>query len=159
MEPMNDAGHEARRVAIRQLIRTRWVGTQEELREALREKGFEVTQATLSRDLARLRARKTSLPEGGSAYELEGFQAPEEPEELARFAEMVTGVDENGSLVVVLTLVGAASAVALALDRARLPEVLGTIAGDDTIFIAPARKTSTAALAKRLKKTWRKGGT
>ena len=61
-----DEGQEARRNAIRQIIRTTRVGTQEELRQLLRDEGFDVTQATLSRDLSRLRARRVSLAEGGS---------------------------------------------------------------------------------------------
>src|ERR671930_436364 len=63
--------HDTRRAAIRALIRSRRVGTQEELRQLLASQGYDVTQATLSRDLARLGARRVSLPEGGTAYEVE----------------------------------------------------------------------------------------
>ena len=74
-----------RRAAIVELVRTHHVGTQAELGELLGKRGYEVTQATLSRDLAKLRARRVSLPDGGTAYELEGFTARTgvEPAQLA----------------------------------------------------------------------------
>lgn len=155
---MAEEGHEARRAAIRTIIRNQRVGTQEDLRLLLAKEGFDVTQATLSRDLARLKARRVSLPEGGSVYELEEFKASADEAEVAAVGRLITGVNDNDHLVVVQTLPGAASAVAVALDRARLPQVMGTIAGDDTIFIAPARRASAAGLAKHLKQLWRQGG-
>jgi transcriptional regulator of arginine metabolism len=66
----------------------------------------------------------------------------------------IVGVEDSLALVVVMTSPGAASSVALALDRARLPEALATIAGDDTVFVAPARRTTPAQLAKKLRKLW-----
>lgn len=142
----------ARRAAIVELIRTRHVATQAELRELLAAKGFDVTQATLSRDLAKLRARRASLPDGGTAYELEGFAARVDPEptQLAAMAELVVGVRDGAAMVVVHTRPGVAAAIATLLDQARLPSVLGTIAGDDTIFVVPERKVTARALAKRL---------
>lgn len=152
-------GLEARRNAIRHLIRTRRIGTQEELRLLLEGEGFRVTQATLSRDLSRIQARRVSLQEGGSVYELEEHRVPEDPSELERAGDLVMGLDSNETLVVVRTRPGAASAVALALDQARLDLLLGTIAGDDTIFLAPARGVRTAKLSKYLTTLWMKGGT
>ncbi|HWL86759.1 MAG TPA: hypothetical protein VNO21_13205, partial [Polyangiaceae bacterium] len=70
---------------------------------------------------------------------------------------MVSGVLAGDSLVVVHTLPGAASAVARALDGAKLAELLGTLAGDDTIFLAPAPRTSPATLVKKLISIWKKG--
>ncbi len=70
---------------------------------------------------------------------------------------MVTSVVDTDALVVVQTLPGAASAVALAIDRARLAESAGTIAGDDTIFLAPSRGTSPARVARKLFSLWMKG--
>ena len=66
-------------------------------------------------------------------------------------ADLVRTIDDNGTLVVVHTSSGAAQVVAGMLDRARMPEVLGTIAGDDAIFIAPARGISTARVIKKLR--------
>jgi transcriptional regulator of arginine metabolism len=143
-EPVAGVGE--RRETIRQLLRTQRIGTQEELRERLAQRGFDTTQATLSRDLARIGARRAMLRDGGSYYEL-GDPATDE-------RAWVTAVEESLALVVVITAPGAASSVALALDRAQLPEVAGTIAGDDTIFVAPSRRTTPALLSRKLKKLW-----
>ena len=142
----------ARRAAIVELIRTRNVATQAELRNLLSARGFEVTQATLSRDLAKLHARRASRPDGGTAYELEGFAARSgvEPVQLAAMADMVVGVKDGAAMVVVHTKPGVAAAIATILDQARLDSVLGTIAGDDTIFVVPERRVSARTLAKRL---------
>jgi transcriptional regulator of arginine metabolism len=132
----------ARRGEIRALIAARPVATQEELRELLSARGHVVTQATLSRDLAKLGARRAA----SGAYELPDA-APRPPV----LGDLVRAVDDNGSLVVIHTSAGAAQVVASTFDRARLPEALGTIAGDDTIFVAPARGVTTARLARRLR--------
>jgi transcriptional regulator of arginine metabolism len=136
-----------RRDEIRAIIASRSVATQEELRELLAARGHAVTQATLSRDLAQLGARRAAQPEGGTSYELPLDGAPRTP--LLR--DLVRTVDDNGSLVVIRTTAGAAQVVASTFDRAHLPEALGTIAGDDTIFVAPARGVTTAKLARRLR--------
>ncbi len=150
-----DTEIQARREAIRLLLRTQVISTQEELGQLLAAKGYQVTQATLSRDLAQLQARRITQPEGGTTYELgeSRSSSPENP--LAGLRNLVTDVDFNESLVIVLTTPGSASVVALGIDRARLPTVLGSIAGDDTIFVAPRRKTTPAALAKQLQSLWR----
>lgn len=137
-----------RRAEIRQLIASRRVATQEELRALLAERGHDVTQATLSRDLAQLGARRAAQPGGGTAYEL--------PDAVPRVTapliqDLVRTIDDNGTLVVVHTTPGAAQVVAGMLDRARVPEVLGTIAGDDAIFIAPARGVSTSRVLRKLR--------
>jgi transcriptional regulator of arginine metabolism len=144
-------GTRARRALIRQLLVDRRVATQRALRALLVRSGHRVTQGTLSRDLAALGARRAPLPGGGMAYELPaGPGAPPAAEELRTVGALVTRVRDNASLVVVNARAGAASAVALALDTARLPEVLGSIAGDDTVFVAPAQGTSAARLRQRL---------
>lgn len=148
----------ARREAVARILRSpRRIGTQEELLEALRDAGFDATQATLSRDLARLGARRVSLPQGGTVYELgaepdaglEG-EAAAPDDSLAAVSGMVTTVQANASLVVVRTRPGAASAVARAIDLAGLAGVLGTIAGDDTVFVAPEGALRPRTLAVRL---------
>ncbi|HET9622215.1 MAG TPA: hypothetical protein VFP84_12670 [Kofleriaceae bacterium] len=143
----------ARRALIAELIRTRHVATQGELRDLLRAKGHAVTQATLSRDLAKLQARRVSLPGGGTAYEIEGFTArtAPPPSQLATVASLVRGLREGAALVVVHTRPGAAPAIAALLDQSRLESIIGTIAGDDTIFIVPERRVTTQALAKSLR--------
>lgn len=141
-----------RRALIAELIRTRHVATQGDLRDLLRAKGHDVTQATLSRDLAKLRARRVSLPAGGTAYEIEGFQAGPEPSQLAAMAALVLGIREGAAIVVIHTRPGAAPAVAALLDQARLDSIIGSIAGDDTIFVVPERRVTTAQLTKQLRR-------
>ena len=136
-----------RRGEIRALITNRQVATQEELRALLADRGHDVTQATLSRDLANLGARRAAQPGGGTYYELPDTIRPSTP----LLADLVRTIDDNGTLVVIHTSSGAAQVVAGLLDRARIPEVLGTIAGDDAIFIAPARGISTARVMKKLR--------
>jgi transcriptional regulator of arginine metabolism len=135
-----------RREAVSRILRGGPVATQEELLASLRREGFRVTQGTLSRDLARLGARRVSRPDG-SFYEA-GDGTPAAV--AAAVAGLVSAVATNGSLVVIRTLPGSAPAVARAIDLARHAGVLGTIAGDDTVFVAPARGRGARALAGRL---------
>ena len=148
---------EARREAIRRLIRGRRVATQEDLRGLLADQGFDVTQGTLSRDLARLGARRAPGTEGGTVYELPSEGGAASPDVVEALSPLVRGIRDNGALVVVHTTPGAAQAVALALDQARLPEVLGTIAGDDTVFVAPMQAASASRLTRVLQGLLRKG--
>jgi len=135
-----------RREAVSRILRAGRVATQEELLGSLRREGFRATQGTLSRDLARLGARRVSRPEG-SFYE-PGDGAPAAV--AAAVAGLVSAVATNGSLVVIRTLPGSAPAVARAIDLARPAGVLGTIAGDDTVFVAPGKGRGAGALAGRL---------
>lgn len=150
--------HAQRLAAIRELIRTREIATQDELRRLLAREGHEVTQGTLSRDLARLRARRVARSEGGTAYELADATIADSPNALASLREVVVRVTETGALVVVHTLPGMASAVALGIDKARLPPVVGTIAGDDTVFIAIGKSRDSRSLTRQLDTLWKKGG-
>jgi len=138
-----------RRDAVARIIRTRRIGTQEELLSAVAAVGFRATQATLSRDLARLGARRVSRPQGGTVYELaDGDGAPGAA--LTPVRGLVADVSANATLVVVRTHPGSAPVVARAIDLAGLREVLGTIAGDDTIFVAPSAGIGPRRLATRL---------
>jgi transcriptional regulator of arginine metabolism len=137
-----------RRDAVARIIRSRRIATQEELLEALAGAGFRATQATLSRDLARLGARRVSRPEGGTVYELGDGAAGGNG--LGALRGLVAELSANASLVVIRTHPGSAPAIARAIDLAEIPEVLGTIAGDDTIFVAPAGGLRPRRLASRL---------
>jgi transcriptional regulator of arginine metabolism len=144
-----------RRAAIIEIIRTQHVATQSELQKLLRARGHEVTQATLSRDLAQVGARRTSLPGGGSAYEVDGIRVRSpDAAQLGVVGDLVVGIRDAAALVVVHTRPGAAQAVAALLDQTRVPEVLGTIAGDDTIFVVPERRTPTRTLVRRLNRVF-----
>ena len=135
-----------RRAVIRELIQSRSIATQEELRELIGGRGHDVTQATLSRDLAQIGARRAAQPGGGTHYELgDTVRSP------LLLVDLVRTIDDNGTLVVVHTAPGAAQVVAGVLDRAKVPEVLGTIAGDDAIFVAPARGVTTSRVIKKLR--------
>lgn len=137
-----------RRDVVARLIRERHISTQEELLTALRQGGFVATQATLSRDLARLGARRVSAPQGGTRYELSHEERRDGLDALGR---LVASVSCNGSMVVIRTHPGSAPAVARVVDLARLPDLLGTIAGDDTVFIAPVKEKRARALADRVR--------
>jgi transcriptional regulator of arginine metabolism len=146
-----EANHAARRQAIQRLLTLTPVATQEELRRRLAKEGFVATQTTLSRDLARLGAHRISRPGGGTAYKLEGL--PGHSQQTApELRELILNVTYNDALVVVLTRPGAASAIARVLDEQRPPQMLGSLAGDDTIFIAPSLGTSTRRLQDAVNK-------
>jgi transcriptional regulator of arginine metabolism len=137
-----------RRDAVARIIRSRPIATQEELLAALAATGVRATQATLSRDLARLGARRVSRPGGGTVYEL--GDAAAEGNGLGALRGLVAEIRANASLVVIRTHPGSAPAFARAIDLAEIPEVLGTIAGDDTIFVAPSGGLRPRRLASRL---------
>ena len=123
-----------RQSAILELIRTHRVTSQMGLRQLLEEKGMQVTQATLSRDLRDLRLVKVPRGDGSGHYTL-----PEEwehsPPLEALLSTLFVSAEGTGNLLVIRTLTGGAQAVALGLDWEEWPEVLGTIAGDDTILV------------------------
>jgi transcriptional regulator of arginine metabolism len=137
-----------RREAVARILRAHPVSSQEELLERLEAAGFRATQATLSRDLARLGAHRVASPTGGSVYEL---SEEERRDGLEPLRGLVRTVSCNGALVVVRTHPGSAPAIARAIDLARIPELLGTIAGDDTIFVAPAHRGRAHALAGQVR--------
>jgi transcriptional regulator of arginine metabolism len=127
------AERKKRHLRILELISTRVVRTQEELADMLTADGWEVTQSSVSRDIAALRLAKV---DGAYRRPPPGRRAAADPDE-QRIADGVLSWDTAGeTLVVVHTAPGEANRVAVAMDRLAWPEVVGTIAGDDTIFIA-----------------------
>ena len=137
----------SRRDAIREILARGAVPSQDELQRHLRARGIRAAQATLSRDLAALGVRRGSGPEG-PRYVIDGDAGGLPIEPVRRLAE---AVETNGLMVVVRTKASAASTVARAIDDAHLPNVLGTLAGDDTIFIVPSGPRGAAALVRRLR--------
>ncbi len=138
-----------RLLKILELISTRAIRTQEELAEALAAEGWDVTQSSVSRDIKALR-----LVKSGGSYQRPPSVAAHSPDpDLRRVAEDVIGIETAGdSLIVLHTPPGEASAVGLALDRMAWGDVVGTIAGDDTIFIAAKDATGQRRLVRELKK-------
>ena len=147
--PITRAGRHAR---IVELIRDKAIRSQTELAELLAGEGVQVTQATLSRDLEELRAVKVSgaylIPEDGIRPLREAENAPARLLRLLR--ELLTGVDASGNIAVLRTPPGAAQFLASALDRSGLTDVVGTIAGDDTILVVARDVTGGKALADKL---------
>jgi transcriptional regulator of arginine metabolism len=141
----------ARHARIVGLIRERSVHSQTELADLLVADGIQVTQATLSRDLEELGAVKVGgaylIPEDGNRPLRQAEQAPARLVRLLR--ELLTGVESSGNLVVLRTPPGAAQFLASALDRSGLPDLIGTIAGDDTILVVSREATGGAALAAK----------
>jgi transcriptional regulator of arginine metabolism len=144
-----------RQRAIRDLVERRQIRTQQELAAALRERGFRATQATISRDIAELQLVKAGLA-GVAVYALPPRLAEADPtgeERLRRlFRDIPVEFREAGQLLILVTLPGSAHAIAAALDRARWPEAVGTIAGDDTLFIACANRRALGRLRSRLER-------
>jgi len=142
-----------RQRAIRDLVEQRPIRTQAELASALRERGFRTTQATISRDVAELGLGKGSR-EGRAAYVLPPRLRDAEVSGEDRLRRLLADVPVEfriaNPLLVIKTLPGSAHAVAAALDRTRWPEIVGSIAGDDTVFVATSDKTSLRRLRDRL---------
>jgi len=143
---------QARQRAIRDLVDQRPIRTQQELAAALRERGFRTTQATISRDVAELGLIKRGR-EGIQAYALPPrlVEAETSGEDRLRklLSDLPVEVREAGLLVILRTLPGSAHAIAAALDRARWPEVAGSIAGDDTVFVACPDRRSVQQVRRR----------
>ncbi len=124
-----------RHAAILDLVRTQRISSQEVLRELLFERGFEVAQATLSRDLRELGLIKLPDEHGGSVYAVPAHVTDPTPTLQRLLPALYLGADGVGNLLVVKTLTGGAQPVAVAIDWEEWPEVLGTVAGDDTILV------------------------
>lgn len=132
---------------IRKIIAEGIVGSQEELKRALAREGCQATQATLSRDLKDLGAAWVPGP-GGGRYSL---SAQSGAAALRPFmGSNVTDIAANETLVLIRTLPGAAGSVAEYIDSQRLPEALGTVAGDNTVLVIPSSVRKLPALRKAL---------
>ena len=153
----NRAGRQARIVAI---LSSAEVRSQSELATLLATEGIEVTQATLSRDLEEIGAVKLRGADGGSGV----YVVPEDgspvrgvsggTDRMSRLLnELLVSSDASGNLAVLRTPPGAAHYLASAIDRAALPQVVGTIAGDDTILVVAREPTTGAELASMFENT------
>ena len=140
-----------RQDAILRLVRERPLATQADVAAALRDAGFEAVQTTVSRDIAELGLVKVRAADGRLAYAPPGSAGHGAPPRLgAAIRRFTLSVEAAGELVILHTPSGYASALAQALDEAALPSIAGTIAGDNTIFVAPRDGTTAAALAAEL---------
>jgi len=140
-----------RRSAIANLLRDSEVRGQADLVRLLRKAGYDVTQSSVSRDLRDLGVLKAS-----GRYLLPSEDLTRTQGDFSALAQFVRELLPAGpSLTVVKTMVGAAQSVAVAIDSARWPEVVGTLSGDDTIFIATRTQRQQARLLERLRQSFR----
>jgi arginine repressor len=141
-----------RHAAILKIVRSETVASQEQLRELLKAEGFDVTQATLSRDIRELGLAKVAAPDGGSHY-----APPPEAGTAIRphlgqlLPAVLVSVDGVGPLLVVKTPAGGAQGLGLAIDAAGWTEIIGTIAGDDAVLIITKSERARRAVQTRIK--------
>ena len=142
-----------RQQQIRDLLGLRQIATQHELAAALRERGFRATQATVSRDVAEMGLIKVSR-NGSRAYSVPPRTGPPETSGDERLALLLRDLPMDirlaGLLLIIRAAPGSAHPIAAALDRTGWPEVAGSIAGDDTVFIACSDRASLDRVHKRL---------
>ncbi len=140
-----------RHQAILRLVRDRAISTQAELVDALREEGHDVVQTTISRDVHELGLTKVRAPSGRLVYAAPGTDDADRIRAIGvAMRRYATRVEPAGPLVVVTTPSGYASALAQAIDEGRHPGIAGTIAGDNTIFLAPREGTTADVLSDEL---------
>ena len=140
-----------RQVAILDIIEKNEIETQEELADALRQRGIKVTQATVSRDIKELRLLKVLTPMGTYKYATADKAENGLSERFIRMlAESLLSVAASNNLIVVKTLNGSANVAAEALDSLHWPEILGTIAGDNTILLIVRSNEEVPGVLERL---------
>ena len=141
-----------RQSAILDVVEQEAVRSQEQLRQLLTSRGFDVTQATLSRDIKELGLLKRSSDGAYQASTDETTSAASSIETLGRaLAEYLVNIEPVQQLVVLKTGRGQAQLLGLAIDRSRLPDVAGTLAGDDTILIIARDAKAAQAVVKQLR--------
>lgn len=141
----------ARHAKILELIEDYDIETQDELTQKLRKEGFAVTQATVSRDIRELKLTKIATEKGKQKYSVISGTDTEIAERLIRvFREAVVKMDYAQNMIVIKTLEGMGMAVGVALDSMQNNEILGTIAGDDTVFCVVRTHHQAVAIIEKL---------
>ncbi len=141
-----------RQSRIIELIRENDIDTQEMLAEMLEKDGFNVTQATVSRDIRELKVTKVGIQGGGFKYAVMTNGSSETAKRMNRvFKEGVLSIDYAQNILVIKTIQGMAMGVAAAIDAMDKAEIMGTIAGDDTIFCVVKSEAKAIKLVERLK--------
>ena len=126
--------------ALRLIISSQQLGSQDELLSALQKEGFKLTQATLSRDLKQLKVAKAASMSGNYVYVLPNetmYKRVSSPNTIRKMMKVpgFVSINFSGNIGIIKTRPGYASSIAWNIDNSDIPEILGTIAGDDTIFI------------------------
>jgi transcriptional regulator of arginine metabolism len=139
---------QSRHFAIKQILGNQPIPNQDKLRIELKKQGYKVTQATLSRDLRELNVSRSSSVEGTKyvARQAEAIQALK-----SLIGEEVVSINANESVIVINTLPGCASVVGEFVDTKKNKDIIGTIAGDNTLLIVPSSIKKTKLIAKYLK--------
>lgn len=142
---------------LRMIISSRELGSQEELLDALQQEGFKLTQATLSRDLKQLKVAKAASMNGNYVYVLPNVTMYKRVSTPNRIREMMQvpgflSINYSGNIGVIKTRPGYASSIAYNIDSSNIPQIIGTIAGDDTIMIVMKEGTSTDEVTAELSK-------
>lgn len=139
-----------RQKRILELVRERAIATQTELKEILAGEGVEVDQGTLSRDIRELGLVRVTTEDGFKYAPVEAA-TPVVPATSSKLAgRLVKSAEKSGNLIVVQTGPGVASVVGLAIDKLAWPEVLGTVAGDDTLLVVVREEYSAAKVVKKI---------
>ena len=142
---------------LRMIISSRELGNQEELPAALQQEGFKLTQATLSRDLKQLKVAKAATMNGNYVYVLPNATMYKRVSSPAQIKEMMQvpgfiSIQFSGNMAVIRTKPGYASSIAYNIDNSEIPYILGTIAGDDTIFMVIQENIDEHDVVTALKK-------
>ncbi|SHI55867.1 transcriptional regulator, ArgR family [Geosporobacter subterraneus DSM 17957] len=146
----------SRHAKILEIIENNEIETQEELAEFLKRSGINVTQATVSRDIKELRLIKVLAKNGRYKYASMKQQESAISDRLVKiFKDSILSIDYAGNIIVLKTLSGAANAACAAIDALDVKELVGTIAGDDTIFILARDPEMVGELVERFKKLMR----
>ena len=151
-----------RQQQIRDLVSSQAIATQHELAAALRDRGYRATQATISRDVTEMGLVKHSS-NGSRGYALPPA-VPQQPETTGEerlalvLRSLPVDIRHAGNLLVVRAVPGSAHPIAAALDRTGWPEVIGSIAGDDTVFVACPDRSSADRISRRLSQLSKLGG-
>ena len=142
-----------RHESIIDLVNNQDINTQEELMENLQKQGFKVTQATVSRDIKELRIFKALGKDGKYRYSTGGRNALDKTSGFeSLFASSVEEVDSAENIVVIKTMTGMAQAVCMSLDNIDFENIVGTIAGDDTIFVLCRNLKATEEMLNKFRK-------
>lgn len=153
LEQANPVNKRQRHRAILDLIQSQVISSQEELRALLKERGWAVTQSTLSRDLRELRLARIPTPEGPRYSSSDAFSGADQQtnleDVLPQFFSSLEGV---GELIVVKTMAGGAQPVAEAIDAAGWPEVIGTLGGENTILIVCRSAAAREKVEKKIQR-------
>lgn len=138
---------------IIELIEEYSIETQEELAKRLNDAGFEVTQATVSRDIKKLSLIKVKANGNHQRYTVNTGTIPERSDKLTRvLKDAITSMEDAQNILVIKTVSGMAMAVAAALDSLKIPEIIGSIAGDDTIMCVVKDNRQAKELIEKLNK-------